>query len=135
MDLPGPGIEPVSLVLQGRFLTTGPPREPCLYIYQSVIIYVSHAHACMLSRFSRVHLFAVPCTVARQDSLSMGFSRQEYWSVLPCSHPGDLPNPGLKSMSPVSPALQEDSLPLSHQGSPCIIYRGTKISENMENYE
>ena len=45
----------------------------------------------------------------------MEFSRQEYWSGLPCPPPGDLPDPGIK---PVSPELQEDSLPLSHQGSP-----------------
>ena len=45
----------------------------------------------------------------------MGFSRQEYWSGLPCPPPGDLPDPGIK---PVSPAAQADSLPLSHQGSP-----------------
>ena len=48
-------------------------------------------------------------------SSDMGFSRQEYWSGLPCPPPGDLPNPG---MEPRSPALQEDSLPLSHQGTP-----------------
>ena len=45
----------------------------------------------------------------------MGFSRQEYWSGLPFPSPGDLPDPGIE---PVSPALQADSLPLSHQGSP-----------------
>ena len=49
-------------------------------------------------------------TVARQASLSMRFSRQEYWSGLPCCPPGDLPDPGMK---PVAPALQADSLPLS----------------------
>ena len=43
-------------------------------------------------------------TVARQAPLSMGFSRQEYWSGLPCSPPGDLPNPGIKSKSLMSPA-------------------------------
>ena len=37
--------------------------------------------------------------------LSMGFSRQEYWSGLPCPPPGDLPNPGIKPASPISPAL------------------------------
>ena len=73
--------------------------------------------ACLLSCFSRVQLCATPWTVARQASLSMGFSRQEYWSGLPCPPPGDLPTPGIK---PRSPALQVDSLPLSHQGSPQI---------------
>ena len=46
-------------------------------------------------------------TVACQAPLSVGFSRQEYWSVLPCSPPGDLPDPGIE---PGSPALQADSL-------------------------
>ena len=49
----------------------------------------------------------------------MGFSRQEYWSGLPCSPPGDLSNPGIKPASLVSHALQMDSLPLSHLGSQC----------------
>ena len=69
----------------------------------------------MRSHFSRVQLFATPWTAARQVPLSMGFSRQEYLSRLPCRPPGDLPDPGIE---PVSPALQVDSLPLSHQGSP-----------------
>ena len=49
----------------------------------------------MLSRFSHVRLFVTPWIVARQTPLSMGFSRQEYWSGLPCPPPGDLPNPGM----------------------------------------
>ena len=59
---------------------------------------------CMLSRFSHVWLFATPWTVARQ-ALSMGFSRQEYWSGLPCPPPGDLPDPGIKPASLMSPSL------------------------------
>jgi len=51
----------------------------------------------------------------------MGFSRQEYWSGLLCSPPGYLPHPGIKPMSLEAPALQTDSLPLSHWGKP--IYR------------
>ena len=50
--------------------------------------------ACVLSCFSRVQLFATPRTVAHQATLSMGFSRQEYWRELPFPSPGDLPNPG-----------------------------------------
>ena len=57
-------------------------------------------------------------TVAHQAPLSMGFSRQEYWSGLACFPPGDLPDPGITPMSPASSALQVDSLPLSHWGSP-----------------
>ena len=56
---------------------------------------------------SRVRLFVTPWTVARQAPLSMGFSRQEYWSGLPFPSPGDFPNPGTK---PGSPALQADTL-------------------------
>ena len=56
-------------------------------------------------------------TVARQAPLSMGFSRQEYWSGLPCLPPGNLPNAGIEPASPVAPALQVDSSPLSHRGS------------------
>ena len=44
-------------------------------------------------------------TVALQDPLSMGFSRQEYWSGLPRPPPGDLPDPGIEPVSPMSPAL------------------------------
>ena len=59
----------------------------------------------MLSRYSRVRLFGTPWTVACQAPLSMGFSRQEYWSRLPCPPPGDLPDPRTEPMSLVSPAL------------------------------
>ena len=48
----------------------------------------------------------------------MGFSRQEYWSGLPCPPPGDLPDPGIKPAFSVAPAMQADSLPLSHWGKP-----------------
>ena len=57
---------------------------------------------------AELHLTLVtPWTVACQAPLSMGFSRQEYWSGLPFPSPGDLPDPGVK---PGSPALQADSL-------------------------
>ena len=59
-----------------------------------------------------------PWTVAHQALLSMGFSRQEYWSGLLCPPLGDLPNPGIKPMSPVSPALQADSLLIEPSGKP-----------------
>ena len=57
-------------------------------------------------------LFATPWTL--QAPLSMGFPRQDYWSGLPFPPPGDLPHPGIK---PASPALQADSMQLSHQGT------------------
>ena len=46
-----------------------------------------------------------PWTIAHQAPLSVRFSRQEYWSELPCPPPGDLPDPGIKPTFPVSPAL------------------------------
>ena len=55
-------------------------------------------------------------TVAYQAPMSMGFSRQEYWSRLPSPSPGDLPNPGTEPTSPASPALQVDSLPVEPLG-------------------
>ena len=54
---------------------------------------------------SRVPLFATPGTAARQATLSKGFSRQEYWSGLPCPPPGDRPDPGIELQSLLSPAL------------------------------
>ena len=71
-----------------------------------------------------------PWTVVYQAPLSMGFSRQQYWSALPCAPPGDLPNPGTKAMSPESPALQMNSLLLSHQGGPlwhCLGLEGSVV--------
>ena len=56
-----------------------------------------------------------PWTVAHQVPLSMGFSRQEYWSGLPFLSPGDLPNPGIE---PRSPALQADTLLSEPPGKP-----------------
>ena len=60
---------------------------------------------CVLSSFSYVQLFMTPWTVAHQAPLSMGLSRQEYWSGLLFPPPGNLPDPGLEPASPVSPAL------------------------------
>ena len=65
----------------------------------------SKVHACVLSHFSCVWLFANLCTVAHQVPLSMGFSRQEYWTGLPCPSPADLPNPGIEPTSLMFPAL------------------------------
>ena len=72
----------------------------------------------MLSHFSHVRLFATLCTVAWQAPQSMRFTRWEYWSGLPCSSPGDLPNPKIKPTSPATLALQVDSLSTEPPGSP-----------------
>ena len=58
---------------------------------------------------SCVQLFAALWTVGPQAPLFMGFPRQEYWGGFPFPPPGDLPNPGIQPVFPVSPALQEDS--------------------------
>ena len=63
-----------------------------------------------------VQLLVIPWIAAYQAPLSMGFSRQEYWSGVPFPSPEDLADPGIK---PGSPALHADSLPSELQGSPC----------------
>ena len=67
----------------------------------------SRGHKVKVKSLSRVQLFVTPWTVAYQAPLSMGFSRQQYWSRLPFPSPGDLPDPGIE---PGSPALQTDAL-------------------------
>ena len=62
-------------------------------------------HACMFSPFSRVQLCAALWTVAHQAPLSIGFSKQEYQSGLPCPSPGDLPSVGIEPMTLTSSAL------------------------------
>ena len=62
-------------------------------------------NSCVLSRFSHVWLFMTLQMVACQAPLSMGSSRQEYESGLPCPPPGDLPDPGIKPASLMSPTL------------------------------
>ena len=59
-----------------------------------------------------------PMGYSLPDSSVHGILQEEYWSGLPCPPPGDLPDPEIEPMSPVASALQVDSLPLSHQGSP-----------------
>ena len=62
-------------------------------------------YVCMLSCFRCAWLFVTLWTVACQALLSLGFSRQEYWSELPSPPPGDLPDPGIEPWSPMSPEL------------------------------
>ena len=71
-----------------------------------------------MKSLSRVGLFATSWTVLYQASLSMGFSRQEYWSELPFPSPGDLPDPGIE---PGSPALEADALTSEPPEKPHII--------------
>ena len=97
----------------------------------------------MLSRFSHVRLCATLWTVALQASLSVGIlqarilehkrickmekkKRKEYWNGLPCPPPGELPNPGLKTASLMSPELAGGSLPLAPPGKPEFLLLTTK---------
>ena len=99
-DLPNTGTEPVS------------PAAPTL---QADSFWLSHQCCAVLSRFSRVWLFATYGLYPTRLVCPWGFSRQAYWSGLPCSSPGDLPNPGIE---PRSPALQADYLPDEPPGKP-----------------
>ena len=84
---------------------------------------------CMLSRFSHILFFAILCTVPCQTPLSMEFSRQEYWSGLPCPPPGDLPDPGTE---PAAPSLQANSLLLQSKVPEVLyfvlFYRGFRVT-------
>ena len=87
------GVDSLSL-LQGIFPTEGsnsglPHSRRILY----------QPSVCVLSRFSCVRHCEIPWTIAHQAPLSVGFSRQESWSVLPCPSPGNLPHPGIESVS------------------------------------
>ena len=75
---------------------------------------------------SHVQLFATPRTVAHQAPLSMGIFRQEYWSGLPFSAPGDLPDPGIE---PSIPQCRQVLYHLSHQGGPLGISRAASREE------
>ena len=79
------------------------------WFQKSTVFLSRHSHYLTYSEsLSRVWLSAIVWTVAHQAPRSIVFSRQEYWSGLPCPSPGDLPDPGIE---PVSPALQVNSLP------------------------
>ena len=73
---------------------------------------------CVLSCFSCVQRIVTLSTVACQAPVSMGFSRQEYWSGLPCPTPGDLPDPGIEPVSLMSPTLAGRFFTTQPQGSP-----------------
>ena len=84
------------------------------------IILKLNLYVCVLSHIPH---FATPWTATHQVPLYMEFCRQVYGSGLPLPTPGDHLNPGTERMSPVSPALQADSLPLNHQGSSIDLHR------------
>ena len=74
---------------------------------------------CMCAQsLSHVQLFVTSWTVACEAPLSMTYFQREYWTGLPFPPLGDLPNPGIKPASPVSPALQADATPAEPLGKP-----------------
>ena len=114
-SLPGSSVHGISqartlewvchFLFQVIYLTQG--LNPPLLHWQVDSLPLSHqgssldcVHVCVLSHFSSVWLFATLWTTACEASLSMGFSRQEYWSGLPCPPPGDLPHPGTEPVPP-----------------------------------
>ena len=86
-------------------------------VFVFVFVFNKISIMCEISHFNHIQLFVTLWTIAHQAPLSMGFSRQEYLRGLPCSIPGDLPDPGIK---PTSLALQMDSLPLVLPGKPNV---------------
>ena len=110
------------MIITGKKKKKTSKKSVCLYrILQNDFCYIYLCVCLHVCVFSHVQLFAMPWTVARQASLSMGFSRQEYWSGLPCPPPGDLPDPGTEHKSPGSPALQTDSFLFGQWGSSPIL--------------
>ena len=109
---PNRGIEPRSPALQTESLPTEPLGKPSFHhiptsTFNFFFFFPFGCGACVLSHFSRVWLFAKLWTIAHQAPLSTGFSRQEYWSGLPCPPPGDLSKPGTEPLSLVSLALAD----------------------------
>ena len=88
-----------------------------------------------LEDFSNVELFTTLWTMALQALLSMGFSRQEYWSGLLCSPPGDLPHQGMEPASLMSPHWQAGSFPLSHPGSSVILNTFTVLYNHLHHLQ
>ena len=111
-NLPGPGIKSMCPALLGRFSTTGPPGKSLVC---SLLIRAVGVCECLVASVMPMTLW----TVAHQAPLSIAFSRQEYWSGLPCPPPGDLPEPGIKLASAcVSCIASRFFYTLSHLGSP-----------------
>ena len=101
------------------------------FIYYHLKLFIKVQYVCMLNCFSRVQLFATLWTVACQVPLSMGFSREEYQSGLPCPPAGDLLNPGIEPGSLTSPALAGRISITEPQGSPWYWVHGTKMKLSM----
>ena len=119
----------LSLPLVIPFLSDHPH---CLYLMTFHHILIYQVCMCMLSHISHVQLFVTLWTVAYQAPLSMGFSRKEYWSGLPCPPPGDLSNPGIEPASPTSNLhWQAGALPLALPGKSLLGLRGINLKQQV----
>ena len=117
-----PGIEPTPPASEGEVPTTGPPGKSLTWSFISIHADLMSLRYCayparplesyVLSHVSCVQLFVTLWTVARQTPLSMGFSRQEYWSGLPCFPLGIFPTLELNPHLLCLLHWQVDSLPL-----------------------
>ena len=131
----GPPGSSIHGIFQARLLEWVPisfSRGSCQPRYWTLVF----CSSCMASRLVGGNLVAKSCltlvtpwTIACQDPLSMGFSRQGYWSGLPFPSPGGLPNPGIE---PGSPALQADSLLTELPGKPKMSERS--IHQNLKAF-
>ena len=108
----------ICSINQGKWTRLSPSVLVCSGCNNKIVLYL----------LSHLTLFD-PIDCSHQAPLYMKFLRQKYQTVLPCPPPGDLPNPEIE---PVPPALQADSLPLSHLGSPTITkYQRPKNNRNL----
>ena len=107
-----PGFAGEGMISPLKCLLSKTPTEAYqkvkIIFHLSIILLIPRMlHVSMLSRFSHIRLLVTLWTIACQAPLSIGFSRQEYWSRLPCPPQGDLPDPGIKPTSFTSPALAD----------------------------
>ena len=108
-----------------------------IFLYSIAWIY--HFYLFMYSSVDRLACLScsvvsnsmTPLIVAHQAPLSVEFPRQEYWSGLPFPSPEDLPNPGIEPMSPMSLALQVDSLPTEPSGKPTVNNASVNIYDQL----
>ena len=79
------------------------PVDPALPVDPPLLVPYTKVHTCELTHSVASNSLQLPWAVTQQAPLSVGFSRQEYWSRMPCPPPGDLPDTGIKPTSPASP--------------------------------
>ena len=132
LPFPDPGIEPESPAMAGRFLTTEPPgkllskaKHTDIPTSQCVCVCAKSLHLCPHN-----WTFGTPWTVACQAPVSMGCSRQEHWSGLPCPPPGDLPSSGVKPPFLESPALTGMFF-TTRRGLPTFQYSSSKFCDSL----